>query len=177
MRTGTGPSGPNIYSYSSARQWVTIPAHASAATLTFWRYPTLGDLAAVGQETVDTATLLAAGPEVADFQYLLAVYEDGSFDTLRTWRDNSQTWTFTEIDLSAYAGRSFYLHFGTFNNGTGGRSGMVFDAAALRICLQTPAQPARQYLPLILRNHVTATQPTARQRSDRQRLRGHPPDR
>ena len=74
MRTGTGPDGPNIYSYSSARQWVSIPAGASGATLTFWRYPTLGDLAAVGQAEVDAATLLAAGPEVDDFQYLLAVF-------------------------------------------------------------------------------------------------------
>ena len=161
MRTGTGPSGPNVYSYSSARQWVSIPANASEATLSFWRYPTLGDLAAVGQAEVDAATLLAAGPEVDDFQYLLAVFQDGSYDILRTWRDNSQTWLRSEVDLSAYVGRSFYLHFGTFNNGAGGRSGMVIDEAALSICLQTPLQPARQYLPLILRDHATPSQPAA----------------
>ena len=155
MRTGTGPAGPNVISYSSARQWVSVPANASSATLTFWRYPTLGDLSAAGQDAVEAADLLAAGPEVDDFQYLLAVFADGSYDTLRTWRDNSQRWTQTEVDLSAYAGRSFYLHFGTFNNGVGGRSGMVIDEVALRICGQTPLQPARQYLPLILRNHAT----------------------
>lgn len=161
MRTGTGPAGPNVYSYSSARQWVSIPADAGEATLTFWRYPTLGDLAAAGVDAVDAADLLAAGPEVADFQYLLAVFADGSFDTLRTWRDNSQTWTLTEVDLSPYAGRSFYLHFGTFNNGSGGRSGMVIDEAALRICLRTPLQPAFQYLPLLLRDHATPAQPAS----------------
>jgi YVTN family beta-propeller protein len=161
MRTGTGPSGPNIYSYSSARQWVSIPDDASEATLSFWRYPILGDLAAVGRDAVDAAGLLAAGPEVDDFQYLLAVFADGSYDMLRTWRDNSQTWTQTEVDLSAYAGRSLYLHFGTFNNGAGGRSGMVIDEVALRICLQTPLQPARQYLPLILRNHATPSLPAS----------------
>ncbi len=101
MRTGTGPNGPNIYSYSSARQWVSIPSDAGEATLAFWRYPTLGDLAAVGQAEVDAAALLAAGPEIDDFQYLLAVFADGSFDTLRTWRDNSQTWILTEVDLSS----------------------------------------------------------------------------
>ncbi len=159
MRTGTGPSGPNVYSYSSARQWVSIPAGASEATLTFWRYPTLGDLAAVGQDEVDAAALLAAGPEVDDFQYLLAVFADGSYDTLRTWRDNSQTWTLTEVDLRAYAGRSFYLHFGTFNNGVGGRSGMVIDEVALRVCLQPQQQAQRIYLPLLMRNG-TATPPT-----------------
>ena len=159
MRTGTGPSGPNITSYSSARQWVSIPAGASGATLTFWRYPTLGDLAAVGQDAVDAADLLAVGPEVADFQYLLAVFADGSYDMLRTWRDNSQTWTLTEVDLSAYAGRSFWLHFGTFNNGSGGRSGMVLDDVSLRIC-RSPRPPTRQfYLPLIRRNYTAPTLP------------------
>lgn len=161
MRTGTGPAGPNVTSYSSARQWVSIPADAGEATLAFWRYPTLGDPAAAGMDAVDAADLLAAGPEVADFQYLLAVFADGSFDTLRTWRDNSQAWTLTEVDLSAYAGRSFYLHFGAFNNGSGGRSGMVIDEAALRICLRPPLQPARQYLPLLLRNHATPSLPAA----------------
>ena len=160
MRTGTGPSGPNVYSYSSARQWVNIPADASGATLTFWRYPTLGDLAVVGQDEVDAGALLAAGPEVDDFHYLLAVFADGSYDTLRTWRDDSQTWTLTEVDLSAYAGRSFYLNFGTFNNGVGGRSGMVIDDVALRVCLRPPQQAQRLYLPLILRNHTTAPTPT-----------------
>jgi photosystem II stability/assembly factor-like uncharacterized protein len=161
MRTGTGPAGPNIYSYSSARQWVSIPANANSATLTFWRYPTLGDLHAVGQDTVDAAGLLAAGPEVDDFQYLLAVVADGSYDMLRTWRDNSQRWTQTEVDLSAYAGRSFYLHFGTFNNGLGGRSGMVIDEVALRIC-QQPQVPGRPiYLPLLLRNHAAPAQPAS----------------
>jgi YVTN family beta-propeller protein len=161
LRTGTGPAGPNIYSYSSVRQWVSIPADADDATLTFWRYPTLGDLAAVGTAEVDAADLLAASPDVADFQYLLAVFDDGSLETLRTWRDNSQTWILTEVDLRAYAGRSFWLHFGTFNNGTGGRSGMVLDEVGLRICLRTPLQPARQYLPLLLRDHATPSQPAS----------------
>jgi YVTN family beta-propeller protein len=161
MRTGTGPTGPNVYSYSSARQWVSVPTGASGATLTFWRYPTLGDLHAVGQDAVETAGLLAAGPEVDDFQYLLAVFADGSFDMLRTWRDNSQRWTQTEVDLSAYAGRSFYLHFGTFNNGVGGRSGMVIDEVALRICRQAQVAAQRVYLPLLLRNHAAPTQPAS----------------
>ena len=38
---------------------------------------------------------------------------------------------------------------------------MVIDEVALRICLQTPLQPARQYLPLILRNHATPTLPAS----------------
>lgn len=156
MRTGTGPNGPNVYSYSSARQWVSLPNHAAGATLTFWRYPTLGDVTEGGQDAVSKAGLLATGPEVNDFQYLLAVFADGSFDTLHTWRDNSQTWTLTEVDLSAYAGRSFFLHFGVFNNGVGGRSGLVIDDAALRLCLPTPSQPIHQYLPLIVRNQAVS---------------------
>ncbi|MEI2690309.1 MAG: hypothetical protein V9H69_11600 [Anaerolineae bacterium] len=153
MRTGAGPAGPNVYSYSSAYQPVSIPAGVQSATLSFWRYPTLGEAAAVGDAAVEAATMLSAGPEVADYQYLLAVFADGSYDVLRTWRDNSQTWLLTTVDLSAYAGRSFNLHFGTFNNGAGGRSGMVLDDVAVQICL-APRPPARVYLPLILRDHV-----------------------
>ena len=137
MRTGTDADGPNVYSYSSFRQRVTIPVNASSATLTFWRYPILGDATAVGMDEVNAADLLAAGPEVADYQYLLALHDDGSYDVLRTWRDNSHSWTETTVDLGAYAGQSIRLHFGTFNNGTDGRSGMFVDSAALEVCLQS----------------------------------------
>ena len=160
MRTGTDADGPNIYSYSSFRQRVTLPANTHSATLTFWRYPILGDPAAVGRHQVDVADLLAAGPDVADYQYLLALHDDGSYDMLRTWRDNSQTWTETTVDLSAYAGQSIRLHFGTFNNGTGGRSGMFVDEAALQLCLQGEPNRPRLYLPLILRNLVPAATAT-----------------
>ena len=157
MRTGTDADGPNIYSYSSFRQRVTIPANASSATLTFWRYPILGDAAAVGQDEVKVADLLDAGPEVADYQYLLALHDDGSYDVLRTWRDNSQTWTETTVDLSAYAGQSIRLHFGAFNNGTGGRSGMFVDSAALQVCLQSEQTAARLYLPMLLNRSAAPT--------------------
>ena len=157
MRTGTDGDGPNIYSYSSVRQRVTIPADASSATLTLWRYPILGDAAAVGKDQVEAADLLDAGSEVADYQYLLALHDDGSYDVLRTWRDNSQSWTETTVDLSAYAGRSIRLHFGTFNNGTGGRSGMFIDQASLQVCLQAEQSAARLYLPMIVHRSAPAT--------------------
>ncbi len=157
VRTGTGPEGPNIYSYSSADQGVVIPTEAVSATLTFWRYPTLGDVVAAGNAAVDESTVLAAAPDVADYQYLLAVFADNSYAVLRTWRDNSQVWTDTTVDLSAYAGRSFKLHFGAFNNGSGGRSSMVIDEAALQVCLRAPQQPSRLYLPLILRSLAVPT--------------------
>lgn len=152
LRTGTGPSGPNVYSFSSVYQEVTIPANASEVVLTFWRNGLLGDLAAAGLHAVDTAAGLPDSPETADYQYLLAVFPEGGYDVLRTWRDNSQTWTLTTVDLRGYAGRTIRLHFGTFNNGTGGRSGMVLDDVALRICLRQHAVPTRHYLPLLLRH-------------------------
>lgn len=152
MRTGADADGPNVYSYSSFRQRVSIPADTGSATLTFWRYPILGDTSAVGKNEVNVTDLLSAGPEVADYQYLLALHDDGSYDVLRIWRDNSQTWTETTVDLSAYAGRSIRLHFGTFNNGTGNPSGMFVDSAALEVCLQSEQTGTRFYLPLILRD-------------------------
>ena len=88
LRTGIAAGGANVYSYSSANQRISIQANATSAELTFHRYPILGDAEAVGKDQVEAANLLEAGPEVADYQYLLALFDDGSYQMLRTWRSN-----------------------------------------------------------------------------------------
>ena len=137
-------AGANIYSYFSANQRISIPANATSAELTFNRYPILGDTEAVGKDQVEAANLLEAGPEVDDYQYLLALFDDGSYQLLRTWRSNDRTWLATTVDLRGLAGRSFRVQFGTFNNGTGGierdgrRRGRPVD---LRAAASLPAPP------------------------------------
>ncbi len=157
LRTGSVPGGANVYSYSSANQRISIPANATSAELTFHRYPILGDAEAVGMDQVKVANLLEAGPEVADYQYLLALFDDGSYQMLRTWRSNDRAWLATTIDLRGLAGRNFRLQVGTYNNGTGGISSMGIDAAGLWICGPQPATSFRGYLPVILRNDLVPT--------------------
>ena len=79
-------SGGNVYSYSSFRQRMTIPAGATTTDLNFSRISILGD--PTSPELAPPADVLAASPDVADYHYLLAVFDDGSYQTLRTWRDN-----------------------------------------------------------------------------------------
>lgn len=157
LRTGIAAGGANVYSYSSANQRISIPANATHAELTFYRYPIVGDTEAVGNDEVEAANLLEAGPDVADYQYLLALFDDGSYQTLRTWRSNDRAWLATTIDLRGLAGRNFRLQVGTYNNGTGGISSMGVDAVGLWICGPQPASLFKVYLPLILRNELAPT--------------------
>lgn len=162
MRSGIAPGEPNVLSYSDFRQRFSIPADATSAVLTFGRYPVLGDPAAIGDSRMPAGGWLAAGPEIADYQYVLAKFDDGSYEMLATWRANERTWLLTSIDLLSLRGRDFDLQFGTYNNGTSGTSAMFVDQAGVWICrpdLPLPGQPAH-YLPFILRNYaapVTAT--------------------
>lgn len=162
MRSGIEAGGPNVLSYSDFRQRISIPADATRATLTFGRYPVLGDPAAIGDTRAPAAGWLVDDPAVADYQYVLAKFDDGTYQMLATWRANDRAWLTTEIDLLALRGRSFRLQFGTYNNGTGGTSAMFVDEAAVWICRpQIPPSnlPAR-YLPLVLHSYpapATAT--------------------
>ncbi len=54
--------------------------------------------------------------------------------TLVKQQSNAQTWTPYEFDLSLYAGRTFYLYFGVYNNGTGNVTAMYVDDVSLQVC-------------------------------------------
>jgi hypothetical protein len=73
----------------------------------------------------------------SDFQYILIVGSNGStiFRTLDIDLSDSQTWTHKSFDLSDFIGWSnFYIHFGTYNNGTGGITAMYVDDVTLEVC-------------------------------------------
>jgi hypothetical protein len=135
MRVGIVDPADNRYAYSSARQWVTIPGDASSATLGFWLYAISGDPAAVPPPSRP----LAASPEMAglkdDAQYVLVLDEDEDWiDTLLWQRSDGRAWTYHEVDLLGYAGRTIKLHFGAFNNGEGGVTGIYVDDVSLEVC-------------------------------------------
>lgn len=86
MRTGTGPAGPNVISYSRVGPVGERSGQCQQRNPDLLALPDPGRPVRSGAGRSGAADLLAAGPEVDDFQYLLAVFADGSYDTLRTWR-------------------------------------------------------------------------------------------
>lgn len=118
MRTGIVYLSHNRYSYSDARQLVSIPAWAKSANLKLWVYPMSGE-----------------GSAGHDIQYVLLLDRWGHWiDTLLWQRQNTQTWNVKNFDLSDYAGATIYLQFGTYNNGAGGVTALYVDDVSLVAC-------------------------------------------
>jgi len=135
MRTGIVDPTVDRFSYSDFRQAVTIPYNATSATLRFWNYPS----------SAEPTSSTAAKPEIGinikdmtmdvDVQYLLVL--DWNYNILESilWQhENTQIWTLVERSLMAYAGRTIYLQYGTFNNGFGGKTSMYVDDVSVEIC-------------------------------------------
>lgn len=136
-------NAPNQYAYSSARQRVTLPAGVSPITLNFWLYPvsTAGQMASPAQAGV---------PAAGDAQYVLILDEHlNILETLLWTLSNAATWQPYSFDLSAYAGQTIWLHFGVYNDGAGGVTGLYLDDASLVGCEPPPAPTTAVYLPII----------------------------
>jgi hypothetical protein len=138
MRTGIVIPQDNVFSYSSARQLLSISGNSQSATLSMWVYPMSGEA-----KLAQSLPVLMKGDEFgseaysSDFQYILLVAQNGTtiLRTLDIDLSNSQTWTHMSFDLSDFIGTSnFYLHFGTYNNGVGGISAMYVDDVTLEVC-------------------------------------------
>ena len=70
-----------------------------------------------------------------DAQYVLILDEsDVWIDTVLWQRSNDQAWTYHEADLLEYAGQTIKLHFGVYNDGVGGATGMYVDDVSLVLC-------------------------------------------
>jgi hypothetical protein len=135
-RTGITNPGDNRYSYSSTRQLVSIPSNASSALLTFWLKSYSAGMNGLALPKKPEIGMPADQVQLAgDVQYALML--DTNFNTIGTliWQlSNSQTWTQYQFDLSGYKGKTFYLHFGTYNDGLSGISSMFVDDVSLDIC-------------------------------------------
>ena len=143
MRVGIVESADNWYSYSSARQTVTIPADADSVTLRFYLFPFSGELAGT-----KALTALPSGAEMAnvqltdDLQYVLILDENDQVlgGTVVWEKSNNRRWESYTVDLSGppYAGQTVKLVFGAFNDGGDGVTGMYVDDVSLEVCYQEP---------------------------------------
>ncbi|MEA3439636.1 MAG: hypothetical protein U9R58_05075 [Chloroflexota bacterium] len=143
MRTGITKSSHNKYSYSAFRQMVEIPAGATATlTAHLWRMSEEPDATHIPLPENWYGTDLAEGsiPDgyplpPGDVQYLLILDEDMEWiDTLIWQRKDAHEWTKKIYDLSGYAGKTIYIHFGTYNDGEDGISSLHVDDVTLVIC-------------------------------------------
>lgn len=137
MRTGIVESDKNVNSFSSALQRVTIPADATSADLSFYLYQqSTEDNMLLIPESIETVLApTAMEMRYGDAQWVLILNQHlKELERLVSTRSNEQSWRQYEFDLSAYAGRTVLLYFGTFNNGWDGRTAMFVDDVVLDVC-------------------------------------------
>ena len=136
MRTGIVTLGDNTFSYSSARQRVTIPAGTTSAYFTFWIKSFSGG--AGGLSFPGKPALGAPLSEVqmaGDVQYVLVLDNNNNIINTLIWQlSNNRSWSAYQFNLVAYAGQTIWLHFGTYNDGLNGVSSMFVDDVSLDIC-------------------------------------------
>lgn len=118
-----GTESQPIKSYSSVRQYVTIPA-GTRATLQFWTWARAEPNAGADRQE---AILLASNDTVLTVLWRVLADE-------RTWRQIA-------IDLTPYAGRSVAIYFNAYNDGGGGRTALLLDNVQLLACGSTRPPP------------------------------------
>lgn len=163
-------NGNDVRAYSSARQFITVPMNIISATLSFYVYPVSGETTSslnhpvsnpqlprgrlVEQSGLPLANWLASFA-ASDAQYALILNPDVGtvIQTLFRGKSNAQAWQRYTFDLSGYAGQRIMLHFGVYNDGTDGQTGMYVDNVSLVVTPQT-AGPMEQkiYVPLVCSN-------------------------
>jgi uncharacterized repeat protein (TIGR01451 family) len=138
---------PNRYAYSSAQQRVSLPETALDATLSFWLYPVSTETqVAASDPEIQRAAAHHARPSIparGDAQYVLILDEEGARRETLLWTlADSDDWELYTFDLSAYLGETIWLHFGVYNDGAGGITGMVVDDVSLTACEPPPSRPS-----------------------------------
>ena len=162
MRTGI-TTAPDVYSYSDAYQYVTIPSNATKATLNLWYYPITAEptfapeIEAGGEPDAPLLNPPLPGtpwppsndlepssdaPLSPDVQYILLLDQNGNTIKTLMWQlRNYQAWTNFTYDLLPYRGQTIRVQFGTFNDQDGYKSAMFVDEAYVDTCTGTPPPP------------------------------------
>lgn len=137
MRTGIEAATSNILSYSDARQRVTVPGDVVSATLKLWTYTSSGELSLTSTPPeLKLGELLDTQEFATDFQYVTILYDNNTLrEVLDNQLRNKQAWQLIQFDLSHYIGSGpIKVNFGTYNNGTGGKTLMYVDTLTLEVC-------------------------------------------
>ncbi len=147
--------GDNLRAYSSAWQDITIPVGTDTATLMMHTYAISGDGVLAAESALFPPDSPAHVTELnrttsGDAQYALIrdPNTDDIFETLFWEQTNGQLWQMRSFDLSDYAGRTIRLHFGVFNDGSGGHTGLIVDNVSMLADAKTN-KPFRAYLPAV----------------------------
>ena len=116
VEIGIPDAGANTFAYSSAYQWLTLPADATTITLKaeVWRGSTSTD---------------------SDFQYFWVTASGVGTYKIFQERNNSQSWESVDYDLTFLKGRRVRLLFGTYNNGNGGKTVLYADNVEVESCM------------------------------------------
>ena len=128
-----GSQTQNASSYSSARQWVTIPWSHPRVVLQFWAYTWAQSLSGDDRQQV---VLLAPGDTVMSVPWKVL--------------QNQQSWQPHSFELIGLAGQTFAVYFNVINDGVGGRTAMWVDDARLWACsggASPPPMPVAVPLP------------------------------
>jgi cell division septation protein DedD len=133
-RVGIVQPGDNQDSYSSIRQLVSLPEDLDSAVLRFWFYPTSGEAVGGSPPPQPSGTIEDALLQ-DDAQYVLVLDENDQWiDTLLWQLSDESQWGLKQFDLLEYAGETIKLHFGVYNNGVDGVTGMYLDDVSLEVC-------------------------------------------
>ena len=125
-----GSQTQNASSYSSARQWVTIPWSHPRVVLQFWANTWAESLSG---EDRQQAVLLAPGDSVMSVPWKVL--------------ENTRTWLPHSFELIGLAGQTFAVYFNVINDGTGGRTAMYVDDARLWACSGSAFPPPMPPIP------------------------------
>jgi hypothetical protein len=139
MRLGIVEPADEVYSYSSVRQTITIPADVASATLRFWLYPMSDEPAALTPPARPLASTLQGLTLADDMQYVLILDQTNQWIRTLLWqRSDDRVWTFYPFDLMDFAGQTIKLQFGVLNDGLGGITSMYLDDVSLELCTVSP---------------------------------------
>jgi hypothetical protein len=144
MRTGITLPDDDRYSYSDARQVVTIPSDAVSVTLRMWIYSLSAETSTLSLPERFEGTTFGESALTSDVQYVIILDRYGRWiDTLLWQRSNARAWQELTFDLARYRGQTIKIQFGTYNDGLagGGISALYVDDAYLEICTSTEPTP------------------------------------
>ncbi len=125
-----GAGTTNVVSYSSIRQLVKIPPDATVAYLAW-------DHLSLTQEPVST------DPGSHSDRQEMIILAPNQMPISIEYRErlNETSWTTTQVDLTQFVGKNFYVYFNVFNNGNGKRTWMYLDDVILAVCYPPNVTP------------------------------------